>query len=121
MPKLLVEELEIASDFEMTTEASAPTGSTADSATKAGGEPAVVQIKLERIRRPIRVKVVTSTHKGTNKEGAKLRTNSFSIGSPLTSAIACAIAKATGKPITIENEEISTDGKTLEAKFRIHE
>jgi len=41
------------------------------------------------------------------------------IGGPICSAIAIAITKAAGKPVTIENIEISKDGKTTDAKFRV--
>jgi hypothetical protein len=41
------------------------------------------------------------------------------IGGPICSAIAIAITKAAGKPVMIENIEISKDGKTTKAKFRI--
>jgi hypothetical protein len=44
-----------------------------------------------------------------------------SIGCPLCSAVACALAKATGKPITIEKEEQSQDGKTTKIQYRILE
>jgi hypothetical protein len=44
-----------------------------------------------------------------------------SIGCPLCSAIACALAKATGKPITIEKEEQSQDGKTTRIEYCVHE
>ena len=41
------------------------------------------------------------------------------IGGPICSAIACAITKAAGKPVIIEKIEISEDGKTTDAKFRL--
>jgi hypothetical protein len=41
------------------------------------------------------------------------------IGGPICSAIAIALTKAAGKPLTIENIEISKDGKITEAKFRV--
>jgi len=42
-----------------------------------------------------------------------------SIGCPLCSALACALAKATGKPVTIEKEE--QDGETTRIQYRIME
>jgi hypothetical protein len=41
------------------------------------------------------------------------------MGCALCSAIACALAKATGKPVTIEKEEQSQDGKTTKIQYRI--
>jgi hypothetical protein len=41
------------------------------------------------------------------------------IGGPICSSIAIALTKAAGKPLTIENIEISKDGKTTKAKFRV--
>jgi hypothetical protein len=43
------------------------------------------------------------------------------LGCLLSSSIACALAKATGKPVTIENEEISNDGKTTKFEYRLLE
>lgn len=120
MPEILVEELEIVSGFEMTAEASVLADSKKYSATKAQADTIAVHIKVKRNSRPIHVKVITSTYRNINEEPARLRTSSLNIGSILTSAIACAITKASGKPTTIEKEEISIDGRTLEAKFRIH-
>jgi len=44
-----------------------------------------------------------------------------SIGCSLCSALACALAKATGKPIMIEREEQSRDGKTTKIQYNILE
>ena len=55
------------------------------------------------------------------QETRKHQKTSESIGCPLCSALACALAKATGKPITIENEKQSQDGKTTEIQYRIIE
>jgi hypothetical protein len=41
------------------------------------------------------------------------------IGNPLQSAIACAITKATGKPVTIEKTEVDQDNNTTKLEFRI--
>lgn len=42
-----------------------------------------------------------------------------SLGCPLCSAIACALAKATGKPLIIENEKPDEDGQTIETEYRL--
>jgi hypothetical protein len=43
------------------------------------------------------------------------------LGCPLSSAIACVLAKATGKPIVIENLQASENGKDISIEFRILE
>lgn len=53
------------------------------------------------------------------RETRKHQKISESIGCPLCSALACALAKATGKAITIEKEE--QDGKTTKIQYRIME
>jgi hypothetical protein len=42
-----------------------------------------------------------------------------SIGNPLTSAIACAIAKATGKPVTIRKDQAAPDQKTIQIEYEV--
>ena len=41
------------------------------------------------------------------------------LGSPLVSAIACAIAKTTGKPVTIQDTVINSDTETIDATYQI--
>ena len=48
-------------------------------------------------------------------------TNINSIGCPLTSAIMCALAKITGKPVIINKSEISPDLKTIDVWYQIVE
>jgi hypothetical protein len=45
-------------------------------------------------------------------ETSKLKRTHETVGCPLSSAIACALAKATGKPVTIEKEETTPDQTT---------
>jgi hypothetical protein len=47
------------------------------------------------------------------KETAKLQLTHKTVGCPLTSALACAFAKATGKPVVIEREETGPDRTTI--------
>jgi hypothetical protein len=86
LPKLFVEDLEIAEDLE-----------------------------FQRKEDTINAKITNSIYKDlTNLPPVIER-----IGSPIYSAIACAITKATGKPVTIEKTEVSEDGETIDVKFRI--
>ena len=41
------------------------------------------------------------------------------LGSPLVSAIACAIAKTTGKPVTIQDTVINSDTETIDVTYQI--
>ena len=43
------------------------------------------------------------------------------LGCPIASAVACAIAKTTGKPVTIQKDKISPDGQIIEVQYRILE
>jgi len=92
LPKLFVKGLEIAEDLEM-------------------------NIKDNTIH----VKILNSTYKDFCKEAGKLSNVCSSIGCPLCSSIACALTRATGKPIMIEKADLSADGKTIEASYQIIE
>lgn len=54
------------------------------------------------------------------EETAKLRRAHETVGSPLSSALACALAKATGKPIIIQKEETTPD-QTTAIQYRMLE
>jgi hypothetical protein len=41
------------------------------------------------------------------------------LGCPLTSAVACALAKSFGKPVTIQKQEVSPDGMSIGVWYRI--
>lgn len=90
LSKLLVENLEIAQNFEMETEGNK------------------VQVKIEN-----------SAYKNLAKLDTELSNLYGSLGCPLSSAIASALAKATGKPIIIENQRTSEDGKDMEIEYCI--
>lgn len=54
-------------------------------------------------------------------ETRKLERTYEAVGCPFSSAIACVLAKTVGKPVTIEKEEQSQDGKTTTFQYRILE
>ncbi len=89
MPKLFIEDLEIAENLEL-------------------------QAENDRIR----VTVTNPIFNEISNETSKSRACS-KIGSPLCSAIACALTKATGEPIAIEKIQRSDDGRIIEATYRI--
>ena len=92
LPKLLIEDLEIAEDVDVKTESST-----------------------------IMVEITNHIFNEICQETRKLQKVHEAIGCPLSSAIACALAKATGKPIVIENEEQSQDGRTTRIQYTILE
>ncbi len=69
----------------------------------------------------ITIEIRNHIFKGICEETKKHPKLQESIGCPLCSAVACAFAKATGKPITIEKEEQSQDGKTTKIQYHILE
>jgi uncharacterized protein YuzE len=90
IPKLLIENLEIAQN---------------------------VLIKTENNR--VCIEIEGSTYQSVCNEAKRFSNICGNLGCPLSSAIACAIAKATGNPTTIESEEQSLDGKTTRIQYRI--
>ena len=92
MPKLFIEDLELAQNFEMETE-----------------------------NNKIRVKIENSACSALNKVTEQPANIYSTLGSPLSSAIACTLAKTTGKPIIIENHQTSKDGRDVTIEYRILE
>lgn len=107
LPKLLIEDLEIASDVEIQTGIIKTSNPTDDS---------IWQIATQPDR--INVRITSTAFKNTARQATQLSNINPTLGSPLTSAVACAIAKATGKPIIIENQQVSEDGETTETEYR---
>jgi hypothetical protein len=90
MPKLFVEDLEIAQDFEMETQ-----------------------------KNEIFVTIKNSVYSNADVDAEQRLSANSTLGSPLSSAIACALAKATGKPIIIEKQQTSEDGRDLTIEYRM--
>lgn len=107
LPKLLIDDLEIAEDVEIET-------STSESTTGPTDTDSLNRTKNSTVH----VKIVTSTYNHICRETAQ---TSSRIGCPLCSAIACAIAKASGKPVTIDKTEIGEDDKTIETTYLVLE
>lgn len=92
LPKLFVENLEMAKDLEINRESSL-----------------------------IHVKITGSVYKDFCAEVRKLSNICNSFGCPLCSSIACALSRAVGKPIIIEKNQVSSDGNVIEAYYRVIE
>ena len=89
MPKLFIEDLEIAKDFE---------------------------IKIEDNK--IRVKIHDCVYNTSDVETEESLRIHSTLDSPLSSAIACTLAKTTNKPIMIEKQQASEDGKDVTIEYR---
>lgn len=92
MPKLLIEDLEIAQNFDM-------------------------EIKENRVC----IKMKNSAYKNVTKKAKELSKVYSILGCPIISAIACALAKASGKLVIIENQQISEDGENMEVQYCLKE
>jgi uncharacterized membrane protein YiaA len=90
MPRLLVEDLEIAENVE-----------------------------IEAKKNMVCAKIVNSIYKNMQLEAETLPEVGVSLGCPICSAIACAIAKASGRPVVIERDQTSEDGQTLTIEYRL--
>lgn len=68
----------------------------------------------------VKVQVKNHVFKDLCDETRKLKRTHETVGCPLSSALACALAKVTGKPVTIEKEETTTD-ETTSIEYKILE
>jgi hypothetical protein len=64
------------------------------------------------------VKILEPAYKNLYMADENLKSIHF-LGCPIVSAIACAIAKATGKMVTIQKNNISLDGQTIEVWYNL--
>ena len=92
IPKLLIEDLEIAEN-----------------------------VKIEIRNSIIRVRIENSVYRDICKETEKLSEISRSLGCPISSAIACTLAKATGKPVIVSKHQTSEDGKIIDVEYELLE
>lgn len=90
LPKLLVEDLEIAEHVDLRTEDNTVT-----------------------------VEVTNNIFTEICRETRKLPKTYKALGCPLSSAIACVLAKATGKPVIIQSNDLSADGRTIKTSYRV--
>jgi len=102
LPKLFMDHLEIAENLEIQIKSSK--SSTGKTGTNYG---------------TIHVKITNSIFRDTYKENTKLSQVYNTIGSPICSAIACALTKVTGKPLIIEVIQSSEDGKIIEVTYKV--
>ena len=103
LPKLFIEDLEIADNLEIEIEFSSKS---------------LFGIKKTNYGL-IHVTITNSLFKNMIKENPKLSQISNTIGSPISSAIACALTKTTGKPVIIDNVQSSENGNIVTVTYKI--
>ena len=92
MPRLLIEDLEIAQN-----------------------------VQIETVNNIVHVKIENSIYKNMCQEAKKFSNICSLLGCPLCSAIACALAKVTGKPVIIEKNQLSEDSQTMDIEYLLLE
>ena len=80
----------------------------------------VKEIEMKPEENQVHLKIFDSIYKNLYSEEENLKSVHF-LGCPLVSAIACSIAKTTGKIVTIHKDRISPDGQTIEVWYRFIE
>lgn len=90
LPKVLIEDLEIAQNVE-----------------------------IEALNPRFCVSIKGSIYGSVCKETRKSSEFCTSVGCPLCSAIACLLAKSTRKPVIIEKDGMQSDGQTIDIEYRV--
>jgi len=78
------------------------------------------EIEMKTEKNQVYLKILDSIYKNLYSIEENLKSVHF-LGCPLVSAIACAVAKTTGKIVTIDRDMISPDGQTIEVWCRFIE
>lgn len=110
LPKLLIEDLEIAEHLEIQAEYHKV-------AQKLTNSISLIQLENNTIQ----AKIKGSVYHEVGEKTQNLPHIYHGIGCPLSSAIACALTKATGNPITIQKIQLQKDQRTTEAHYKILE
>jgi len=117
LPKLFIENLEIAENLELIAEDDIPPTKEDHSASLIGTKSTRTRSK----RTTIHAKITKPIYKTIFNEAEEPSQIASSIGCPICSAIAIAIAKATRKPVRIRDIKSLEDNDTLEANYEILE
>jgi len=75
------------------------------------------EIEMKTEKNQVHLRIIDSIYKNLYSREKNLKSVHF-LGCPLVSAIACAIAKATGKIVTLHRDSVSLDGQTIEVWYR---
>jgi hypothetical protein len=76
------------------------------------------EIDMKHEENQVHLKIFDSIYKNLYSKEQDLKSIHF-LGCPLVSAIACAIAKTTGKIVTIQEDTMSSDGRAIEVSYRL--
>jgi hypothetical protein len=117
LPRLFIEKLEIAEDLELQEENDMASIRENRFASPTGTK----RVRARRKSTVIYAKMTKPIYETVFKEAEEPSQITSSIGCPLCSAIAIAIAKSTGKPVRITGIKSFEDGNTLEASYKILE
>lgn len=104
LPKLLIEDLEIAEDLEI------DIGNSQEDKEMTDSTPITIHVKMTN---PI-LQSIWEKNRGFSHILEK-------IGSPTLSAIACALTKTIGEPISIQAIQVTEHGRIIEADYRVLE
>jgi len=66
----------------------------------------------------VNLKIFDSIYKNLYSAESNLKSIGI-LGCPIVSAVACALAKASGKPVTIQKQNVTLDGSTIQVLYRI--
>ena len=78
------------------------------------------EIEMKLGENQVYLRIFDSIYKDLYGAEVNLKSVHF-LGCPIVSAIACSIAKTTGKIVTIHKDKISSDGQTIEVWYRFTE
>jgi|YelNatPaOPRAMG01_1025707.scaffolds.fasta_scaffold00951_21 hypothetical protein len=76
------------------------------------------EVEMNATDNQVTLRILDSTYKNLYTAEENLKSIHY-LGCPITSAIACTIAKATGKMVTIQEDSISPDGQTIKVWYSI--
>lgn len=78
------------------------------------------EVEMKQENGQVYMKMLDSTYKSLYIAEENLKSIHF-LGCPLVSAMACAIAKASGKMVIIQKDSIAPDGRTIEVWYKLLE
>lgn len=109
LPKVLIDDLELADGLEVVIT------DTNDLNLKN------ISVTSAQSKMLVNVKIWNSLYYEISKETTKLTNIHEKVGCPLSSAIACVLAKASGKTVFIEKTELHDDSKTVDIRYVIRD
>jgi hypothetical protein len=78
------------------------------------------EMEMKTEENQIYLRMLDSTYKNLYGAYGELKSIHF-LGCPIVSAVACALAKVTGKMVTIQKDNVSPDGMTIEVWYHVIE